>query len=298
MSNPLVSILMTTFNREKYIAAAIESALASSFKDFELIIVDDVSTDNSVLIAQSYAAKDERVKVHINEKNLGDYPNRNKAASYATGKYLKYLDSDDLIYPWGLEAMVYCMEQYPEAGFGLIAYGLKRNQPFPILLSPQEAYYSYYFEGSMIITGPTGSIIKRSVFEAVNGFSGKPYIGDTEMWLTLSSKIPMVAMPLDIVWWRQHEGQQFQEGKNNNYYELNNFQMYFNALESNECPFPNAYKLNAIRNLKNRFARNILVYLVKGKIRKALLLYKTYKLNFFDLLRCLSFNRYPEKIVS
>jgi len=94
-----VSILTTVYNREKHLAACINSVLACSYQDWELIIVDDVSTDASVAIAKSYEQKDARIKVYVNDKNLGDYPNRNKAASYAKGKYIKYLDADDIIYP-------------------------------------------------------------------------------------------------------------------------------------------------------------------------------------------------------
>jgi glycosyltransferase involved in cell wall biosynthesis len=75
--------------------------LASSFKDFELIIVDDCSKDHTVEIERRYRS-DPRVQIHVNEKNLGDYPNRNRAANYANGKYPGYLDSDDIIYPYGL----------------------------------------------------------------------------------------------------------------------------------------------------------------------------------------------------
>ena len=86
MSGPLVSILTTSYNREKYIAECIESVLASAFRDYEYIVVEDCSTDRSYEIALEYAKKDARIRVYRNEKNLGDYPNRNRAASYATGK--------------------------------------------------------------------------------------------------------------------------------------------------------------------------------------------------------------------
>src|SRR5690606_39934476 len=112
-SNPLISVLMTTYNREEYVAEAIESVLASSYANFELIIVDDCSKDKTVEIAKGYAANDNRIKVYVNEKNLGDYPNRYKAASLTNGKYIKYVDSDDYIYPTGLEIMVNTMEQFP-----------------------------------------------------------------------------------------------------------------------------------------------------------------------------------------
>ena len=93
--SPLVSLLMTSYNREKYIGFAIESVLASTYTNWELIIVDDGSIDKTVEIAQQYEKKDGRIRFYRNEKNLGDYPNRNKAASYAGGKYIKYVDADD-----------------------------------------------------------------------------------------------------------------------------------------------------------------------------------------------------------
>src|ERR1044072_333802 len=106
MSAPIVSVLTTAYNREKNIGQSIESVLASTLTDFELIIVDDGSKDRTVEIEKKYAQIDARVKVYVNEKNLGDYPNRNKAANYAKGKYLKYVDSDDVIYEHTLEVMV------------------------------------------------------------------------------------------------------------------------------------------------------------------------------------------------
>src|SRR5580704_17559597 len=136
MDKPIVSVLMTSYNREKFIGAAIESVLASSFTDFELIISDDRSTDNTVEIARAYAAKDTRIKVFINERNLGDYPNRNQVATYARGEYLKYLDSDDLLYKHSLAAFVDFMETDSEVAMG-ISY--KRNltsEPFPVVLKP------------------------------------------------------------------------------------------------------------------------------------------------------------------
>src|SRR5580704_2775124 len=118
MSYPLISILMTAYNREKFIAEAIESVLASTFEDFELIIVDDCSIDSTIEIAKTYERNDARIKVYRNENNLGDYPNRNRAASYAKGKYLKYIDADDYIYPWGLQLLIEMMEKFPDAGWG------------------------------------------------------------------------------------------------------------------------------------------------------------------------------------
>src|SRR6266540_3355288 len=140
MANPLVSVLMTSYNREKYISAAIESVLASTYTNFELIITDDQSRDSTVAIARKYAEIDKRIRIVVNEKNLGQFGNRNFAATLAKGKYIKYLDSDDLIYPNGLEIMVNMMEKYPDAGYGLCSLDQDEKNIFPFMLSPKEAY--------------------------------------------------------------------------------------------------------------------------------------------------------------
>ena len=72
---PFVSVLMPAYNSEKFIGIAIKSVLDSTYTNFELIITDDNSTDNTYKIAKSFQEKDARVKVFLNDKNYGDYPN-------------------------------------------------------------------------------------------------------------------------------------------------------------------------------------------------------------------------------
>src|ERR1035441_10654803 len=98
MSTPLVSVLITAYQREQYIAAAIESVLAQTFDDFELIIVDDGSVDRTLEIARQHTTSP-RVQVHVNPANLGDYANRNRAAALARGRFLKFLDAADFMSP-------------------------------------------------------------------------------------------------------------------------------------------------------------------------------------------------------
>lgn len=208
---PLVSVLMTAYNREKYIGEAIESVLSSTYQNFELIIIDDVSNDQTVEIAKSYELKDKRVKVHINTQNLGDYPNRNRAASYATGKYLKYVDADDFIYPHGLDVLVYYMEKFPEAGYGLCSLPPNTSRPFPFQLSPSQAYEYHYFGPGLFHKAPLSSIIRRSVFETEQGFRALRMVGDFEMWHRLSCTYNVLLMPQGIVWYRVHEGQEMND---------------------------------------------------------------------------------------
>jgi len=96
MQKPKVSVLMPNYNCEKYIRESIESILNQTFTDFEFIIVDDGSTDNSWCIIQEYASKDSRVIAIKNEKNLWIAGNRNKLLNLAKGEYLVWQDSDDI----------------------------------------------------------------------------------------------------------------------------------------------------------------------------------------------------------
>jgi glycosyltransferase involved in cell wall biosynthesis len=253
MNTPLVSVLMAAYNSEKYIAEAIESVLASTFTDFELIICDDRSTDNTASIAKSYQHKDTRVKVYINETNLGDYPNRNKVASYASGTYLKYLDHDDVIYPWGLGIMVACMQAFPDAGYGLISHGIVQQKPYPLKVNPISAYRYCFFNNALMYIGPSGAIITKKAFDDVGGFSGKPFVGDLEIWLKLSKKYNMVRMPTDIIWYRIHDMQESKREKNDPNAEVRRFKVLEDALNCSDCPLTNDERLIALKKYKKTF---------------------------------------------
>jgi len=258
IDKPLVSVLMTTYNREKYLAVAVESVLASTYENLELIIVDDQSKDKSYEIALSYAEKDKRVKVFKNEKNLGDYPNRNKAASLASGKYLKYVDADDMIYPTGLEVMVSGMEKFPEAGYGLSTMPADKMRPYPFLLSSEEAYKYHYFESLLFHRAPLSSIIKKDVFESVGGFSGKRYLGDFEMWHMLSARYSVVLMAQGVIWYREHEEQEMQNNRTDFTIPFKYVKCAEEMLLKPECPLNAKDKENALRKVRWNQARYIL----------------------------------------
>lgn len=267
---PLVSILMTSHNREKYIVAAIESVLALHHANFELIIVDDGSTDRTVEIARQYVAQDSRVQLHINEQNLGDYPNRNNAASYASGKYLKYLDSDDIIYPYSLNIMVDAMEAFPGAALGLSSHSIQDDAAaFPLVYQPKAAYYQHFFKGGLLFSGPSGCIIRSDAFRDLGGFSGKRYVSDTELWLLLAQDRPVLLLPPALIWWRRHDMQEFNLGHINEEYVMLNYEMNKRFLETSCCPLEESDRLNAIRNYKNRFGRKVWIKLIRGRFNRA-----------------------------
>jgi glycosyltransferase involved in cell wall biosynthesis len=289
-NKPLVSVLLTAYNRQSFIAEAIESVLASIYQNFELIIVDDASQDDTLVIAESFASKDSRIKVYKNEKNLGDYYNRNKAAYYAKGRYLKYVDSDDLIMPWCLDVMVYGMEQHFEAALG-ISSNQSENKVYPHLLSSAEAYRAYYYKNQLLSSGPTASIIRREAFERIGGFSGENYIGDTELWFRLARASPVVCLPPGLVYWREHEGQQIVEERKNDLVELKRFELDRIILKNIETPLPANECSIILQNLRNIKTRNAIKSFFSGNFIKAIDKSIQFKLNIFDLLNSLKKNK-------
>lgn len=114
--NSKVSVLMPAYNAEKYLGQAIDSILNQTFTDFECIIIDDCSTDNTWKIIQKYVKKDSRIVGVKNEKNLGIAGNLNKAISLSKGKYLARMDADDWAYPDRFEKQVFFLDANLEVG--------------------------------------------------------------------------------------------------------------------------------------------------------------------------------------
>lgn len=265
---PLISVLMTAYNREKYIGDAIESVLASEYENFELLIVDDCSEDRTVEIARSYAQNDNRIRVYQNDFNLTQFGNRNKAASLANGKYIKYVDSDDLIYPHTLTTMVEAMERYPDAGLGFCLTHGPCKKRLPYLVKPEEAFQQHYFEGGLLFVGPSGLIIRNDAFRSVKGFDEYGMPSDNHFTLKVAGRHPVVALPKDLFWWRQHEGQVFHQNKKNYNNIVNNY-LYTKDIILHHSPLPEKVNRKILFNLRKNFLRHLLRLIFK-KVRPGL----------------------------
>jgi hypothetical protein len=265
---PKVSVLITAFNRASLLPSAIDSVLAQRFGDFELIIVDDCSTDGTLDVARRYQRLDARVRVVANEQNLGDYGNRNQAASQARAPLFKYHDSDDLMYPHCLEVMVSMLEAEPRAGFGLTAGQTWPGGPCPMLLTPRMAYQREFFGGGLFMCGPAGALFRTEVFRALGGF---PLLGphsDTLFWLHACKTTSCVLMPADLFWYRVHQGQHLQTAAGR-YDALPLFRRFWNALESADCPLTDVERVQAKRNAAFKLAKKTLQDIREGEWRRA-----------------------------
>lgn len=112
-NKPLVSILIPTYNRAKYLGAALESALAQTYQNIEIIVHDDASTDETSLILKKYQGP--RLKIIHTKTNHGMLPGWNYLAQKASGEYLKFLASDDLLAPNCVEELVAAGLAHPQA---------------------------------------------------------------------------------------------------------------------------------------------------------------------------------------
>jgi glycosyltransferase involved in cell wall biosynthesis len=285
-AGPTVSILVTTYNRERFLPACLDSIIASDYADFEVIVVDDGSTDATLAIARDYETSDSRVRCFRNDRNLGDYPNRMRAAGLASGRYLKYVDSDDLIYRHGLNAMVDAMETHSDAALGISHSLPEDEQPYPWKLQPAETWRKEFLGSGCLGSGPTGAIIRRDAFANVGGFRDWGVLNDTDLWFRLSAKYPVVLLPPGLVWWRRHEDQEFTKDDAKIEYLERGFALEIDALSSSECPLPPAERRMAIDRSRQRHARRLLSLALKqGRAIDAMRIARRAGLSAGDMLR-------------
>jgi len=165
MKKPTVSVVMPTFNREKYIAESIKSVLLSTLKELELIIVDDGSTDGAVEIIKQFAEKDPRVIYVNNIKHKGVVGASNLGTRMAKGKYIARMDDDDISLPERFQKEVAFLEKHPD----IMACGCwvetmpdkGKGTIWQLPTDPAEIKSMMLFCGA--IANPT-CLIRRSVF--------------------------------------------------------------------------------------------------------------------------------------
>jgi hypothetical protein len=290
MSAPLVSVLLTTYNRDAFLASAIESALAQTFTDFELLILDDGSTDRSVEIARAYERLDSRVRVVVNEHNLGQFENRNRAAELARGTLLKYHDSDDLMYPHCLAVMVPMLLSEPAAAFGLSGGGAWPGGACPMLLTPAMAYQREFFGGGLFMCGPAGALFRADAFRSLGGFPLSGPHSDTLFWLRACATVPSVLFPADLFWYRLHDEQHWRNPRSR-YDEARLFKAFWEALDRSSCPLTADQREQAKRNRVFILARKISIDLRHGHWQLAMYRWRSSGLSAGDWLRYLRWPR-------
>lgn len=169
---PLFSIIIPTHNRADLLRAALESVFAQTMSDYEIIVVDDGSTDGTADLASSLAG---RVRF-LTQSNRGPGPARNLGAQHAIGEYLAFLDSDDLLFPWTLEIYQQVIEQARQPAF-VAGKPARFRQPDELKSMTKEQLETAEFSDYLVSGdawrwwGASSFVIRRDAFQAANGFA-------------------------------------------------------------------------------------------------------------------------------
>jgi glycosyltransferase involved in cell wall biosynthesis len=186
LSNPSVSIITPAYNTAQYLVETVDAALAQSFEDFELLLVDDGSSDETPALARALAERDRRVRVHTT-RNHGPAAARNTAMAIARGRFFALLDSDDIWAPDYLAQQLRLLEHWPAASIvtanAINLGGLFNDQPFwPATSGVRTLTLRDIIEQEDAVC--IMSVFRRDVFDTIGGFDPQ-FTGneDYEFWL-------------------------------------------------------------------------------------------------------------------
>jgi glycosyltransferase involved in cell wall biosynthesis len=224
-----VSICVPTYNGARYLKSCLDSALAQTFKDFELLVVDDGSTDATREVVRPYAESDARVRVWANERNLGLVANWNRCVKLAQGEWVKFLFQDDLLEPSCLEDMLRASRS--DVDLVVARRGLIFEDGTPAAI--QERYRRYVEEHNLArhcgdgahltveqfaeilarnptfncVGEPTATLIRRSAFERYGGFNPDLVIlGDWEYAARVAANTGLCYVDATLAHFRVHPG--------------------------------------------------------------------------------------------
>ena len=195
-SKPLVTVTIPMYNNERFIRQTIESILAQTYTNFELLIYDDNSADESYEAASSF--RDSRIRVYKNKRNLGPEGNWNRAVQDVAGKYVKLICGDDVLYPDCLEKQVAVFENDSHAGLSLVCSQRTIIDPEGKSLIKKinlvdkgrhksaDVIRKLIRMGTNILGEPVCGLYPASLLPFTRGYSARvPYTIDLEFWMQL-----------------------------------------------------------------------------------------------------------------
>jgi hypothetical protein len=205
---PTVTVLMPVFDAAAHLRQAIDSVLAQTFEDFELLVMDDGSTDGSADLVRGYA--DARIRLERHDRNRGVVATLNAGIARARGRYIARMDADDVCLPTRLEEQVDHLDSHPEiagvsaafetvdaAGCPLpIDHGLRRP------VGPALVRWSFHF-GSFFCH--PAAMLRRQIFDSVGGYDPAfPHAEDYDLWLRVVEKHALDNLPRTLLRLRWH----------------------------------------------------------------------------------------------
>lgn len=204
-----ISIITPTYNREKFLPAAIDSVLGQTYQNFELIIVDDGAVDNTRALVMSYANKDSRIK-YLYQQNQGQSVARNYGLSIAKGEFICFLDSDNYWPLDKLEKSLKAFEQYPDAD---VIYGdcITIDEQGREMHRDNMHRYSGNIAALLLkdnFVSMNTTMTRRKCFDEMGGMSGTRKVADDyDLWLKFSARYHFQHIPEFLAYYRVMENQ-------------------------------------------------------------------------------------------
>lgn len=211
MTAPLFTIATISYDSGKWVGQTIESVLASTFTDFEYLVSDDCSPDDTWDVIRQY--RDPRLRAWRNETNLGEYPNRNKILGEARGRFILYIDGDDILFKDALSQYAEFLKAFPEAKGVWSAFAID-FAVLPYLFSPGElAGLVYLGDVPVAEVGFTESVFEVDAIRKLGGFSERFVVGDRYFKRKFLCHHSVVLVPPGRSFWRQHPRQASRRAK-------------------------------------------------------------------------------------
>jgi glycosyltransferase involved in cell wall biosynthesis len=207
--SPTVSVVMPVYNVERYVAQAVESILAQTFADFELLILDDGSRDRSLSILQTLAAQDKRIRL-ISRENQGIPRTRNELLSQSRGEFIAPMDSDDIALPDRLTRQVEFLQHHPDYVCVGGAYQLIDAADRLILnhfAMPQEDedIQSLMLKGHVSLHQPCVMFRRQATIDVGGYDETLPVCEDLDLWLRLGEVGKLANLPQPVLQYRLHQ---------------------------------------------------------------------------------------------
>lgn len=204
MISPKITVFMAAYNVSGYIAESISSILNQTFKDFEFIIIDDGSTDDTALIVKKF--NDSRISFIQNDGNKGIPFTRNRLLELAKGEYIAILDSDDIAYPERLQLQLDFFSSHPEAalcgGHGKIIDENGIETGTEIIVATDDSINMRMLFGNPFINSST--MFKTEIFRALSGYKNFALAEDFDLFIRISEKHKVRNIDVFLVKYRVH----------------------------------------------------------------------------------------------
>jgi glycosyltransferase involved in cell wall biosynthesis len=205
MGDPLVTIVIPTFNYGHFVVGAVQTALAQTYANVEVIVVDDGSTDGTCDLLAPYRGR----VGYLYQSNQGIHAARNAGILAGRGEFIGFLDSDDLWHPRKVERQMQCFMQHPEAGLVAADTVKARCEKWPEVKSAALPAVAVTQRDLLICPrfGASSVLIRRECFQRVGMFEGGILgLEDRDMWIRIARYFPIYILQEPLWWYREHTG--------------------------------------------------------------------------------------------